>query len=158
MNDLEVRIVTLPSMRFMCFNGFGESPEGVAWGKLITWAKKKGLFNASRRFFGYNNPDPAPGSPNYGYDAWMNVEEDVQAEEDGRIIEFPGGLYAVVHVEAGPQGEGIYDTWQKLAAWVEHSQYKPEFHTRQCLEEALSLFVPRADGSFALDLYEPIKE
>ena len=158
MNDLKVRIVTLPPMRFVCFNGFGSSPEGMAWSKLIEWAKKKGLLNPSRRFFGYNNPDPTPGSPNYGYDAWMDVEEGVQADEGGRVIEFPGGLYAVAHVEAGAQGENIYDTWQKLAGWVENSRYKMDVHSRQWLEEALSMHAPRADGSFALDLYEPIRE
>jgi len=112
MSKLDVKIVTLPPMRVMCFNGFGPSPEGQAYTKTRDWLKAKGLREdgKERRFFGYDNPSPAPGSPNYGYDVWVTVDETVTAEMGGRIIDFPGGLYAVTRVDAGPKGEGIYDT------------------------------------------------
>ncbi|MBN2388279.1 MAG: GyrI-like domain-containing protein [Anaerolineales bacterium] len=157
MNDLEVRIVTLPPLRVICFNGFGPSPERLAFDKASAWLKANGMWEdgQQRRFFGYNNPDPSPGSPNYGYDVWVTVDETVQAGGDGHIIEFPGGLYAVTRVEAGPRGEGIYETWQALAAWVEHSQYKPEYCRRPCLEESPDPF-HSPPGGFTLDLYEPI--
>ena len=111
-----------------------------------------------RRFFGYNNPNPSPGSPNYGYDAWMTVDADVQAEGEARIIDFPGGLYAVTRVEAGPQGEGIFETWQALSAWVAKSKYRPEFENRLCLEESLTAIDHTIVDGFTLDLYEPIAE
>ena len=146
-------------MRVMCFNGFGPSPEGQAFDKLRDWLKAKGLWEDGqpRRFFGYNNPDPAPGSPNYGYDVWVTVDKTATAEMGGRIIDFPGGLFAVTRVDAGPQGEGIYDTWQELAAWVEHSKYTMDFHSRQCLEESPNPFNSPPTG-FTLYLHEPIRE
>lgn len=157
MEELDVRIVTLPPLRVICFNGFGSNPEIQALEKLAAWAKAHDLWEKPHRLFGYNNPDPAPGSPNYGYDAWMTVDESVQAEGEGRIIDFPGGLYAVTRVHAGPQGEGIFETWQQLAAWVEHSKYHPEYRQRLCLEESLPM-KPTIEGGFVLDLYEPIGE
>jgi DNA gyrase inhibitor GyrI len=159
MKELKVRIVTLPPMRVICFNGFGPSPEGQAYDKVRDWMKSKGIWDdgKERRFFGYNNPDPTPGSPNYGYDVWVTVDETVEAEAGARIINFPGGLFAVTRVDAGPNGEGIYDTWQALARWVEHSKYTPEFCSRQCLEESPNPFHSPPTG-FTLNLYEPIRE
>lgn len=43
MEELEVRIVTLPAMRVACVNGFGEGPEGQAFGKILAWAKDHDL-------------------------------------------------------------------------------------------------------------------
>ena len=99
MSNLEVRIVNLPPMRVACVNGFGEGPEGMAFEKMKTWAETHNLPGRSYRLFGYNNPDPSPGSPNYGYDVWITVDESVQVDGDARIIEFPGGLYAVTRIE-----------------------------------------------------------
>ena len=159
MSNLKVNIVTLPPMRVICFNGFGPSPEGLAFDKARAWLKTNGMWEdgKERRFFGYNNPDPSPGSPNYGYDVWVTVDEGVQASGDGRIIDFPGGMYAVTRVDAGPQGQGIYETWQALAAWVEHSKYKAEYCSRPCLEESPDPFKGDPNG-FAIELYEPIRE
>jgi DNA gyrase inhibitor GyrI len=160
MDKLDVEIVTLPPLRVICFNGFGPSPEGQAFDKAGAWLKANGMWEdgKERLFFGYNNPDPSPGSPNYGYDVWVTVDETIQAGADGRIIEFPGGLYAVTRVDAGPKGEGIYDTWQALAAWVEHSKYTPEFASRQWLEETPNPFHHSPPAGFTLNLYEPIGE
>ncbi len=160
MDKLEVRIVRLEPMRVICFNGFGPSPEGLAWSKLTAWAKAKGLWeeDTPHRFFGYNNPNPSPASPNYGYDAWMTVDETVQAEGEARIIQVEGGLYAVTRCEAGPQGQDIFETWQKLVAWVEKSPYRNANMRRQWLEEHLSILSPHPDGSFVLDLMEPVVE
>ena len=158
MSKLDVQIVTLPPMRVMCFNGFGTSPEPQAFDKVREWLKAGGMWEDGkpRRFFGYNNPNPSPGSPNYGYDVWVTVDESVKAAMDGRIIDFPGGLYAVARVDAGPQGAGIYDSWQELAAWVENSRYTMEVHTRQWLEESPHPFNAFPTG-FTLYLYEPIR-
>jgi DNA gyrase inhibitor GyrI len=158
MSKLDVQIVFLPPMRVICFNGFGSSPEGQAYNKAGAWLKAKGMWEdgKARRFFGYNNPDPSPGSPNYGYDVWVTVGETVEAEAGGHIIEFPGGLYAMTRVDAGPNGEGIFDTWQALSAWVEHSKYTAEYCSRQCLEESPNPFNASPTG-FTLYLYEPIR-
>jgi len=68
MSDLDIRVVKLPPMRVACVNGFGEEPEGMAFDKMKAWAETHNLLCGEYRLFGYNNPDPSPGSPNYGYD------------------------------------------------------------------------------------------
>ena len=75
MSDLDVRIVKLEPVRVASFHGFGESPEDEAWNKLVAWAKPKGLLHDPQhhRIYGFNNPNPSPGSPNYGYEFWMAV-------------------------------------------------------------------------------------
>ena len=87
MNTLDVRLVTLAPMRVASFYGFGPSPELVAWEKLMAWSRPKGLLDGPTRarIFGFNNPNPSAGSPNYGYEFWIEVgpEETVDAEDEG---------------------------------------------------------------------------
>jgi AraC family transcriptional regulator len=153
MVTLDVKIVKLEPMRVICFNGFGESPEELAFEQLFAWAKTHGK---NGRVFGYNNPNPAPGSPKYGYDAWMVVDQVVQAESEARIIDFPGGLYAVTRCEARKPWEDIPNTWQKLVRWRESSRYRGASH--QWLEEHIEPQTAADDIQFTLELYLPIKE
>ena len=120
MSDLDVRIVNLPPMRVACVNGFGEGPEGMAFDKMKAWAEAHNLLLPGKphRLFGYNNPDPSPGSPNYGYDVWITIDESVQADGEARIIDFPGGLYAVTRIEVKNPGDDIPATWQSLVKWM----------------------------------------
>jgi DNA gyrase inhibitor GyrI len=153
MNELDVRIVELKPLRVACVNAYSESPEQDSWLKMEAWAKPKGLLDApGLRVFGYNNPNPSPGTPNYGYDFWITVAPQVQAEGEVSIIDFPGGLYAVTRVKGI---EGIHETWKQLVAWLEESKYQHGSH--QWLEEHLtSMDTPFED--FLLDLYAPITE
>lgn len=102
MSELDVRIVRLEPMRLASAHGFGASPEGIAHEKMQTFLKSKNLldgYGSQRRHFGFNNPDPSPGSPNYGYEIWVEVESDVEPAGDIRIVDFSGGLYAVTRFE-----------------------------------------------------------
>ena len=156
MNKLDVRMVKLEPMRVVSVWGFGEQPEYIAWQKLEDWAKPKGLFNIEKQnIYGFNNPDPSPGSPNYGYELWIEVGADVQPEGDVRINDFCGGLYAVTRCDV-PKGdyEVIGATWKKLVAWREDSPYK--FGSHQWLEKSVPVTSP--DLEFALDLYMPLAE
>ena len=157
MSNLDVRIVKLPPLRVACINGFGAAPEGMAFEKMKAWAKTHGLLGKPHRLFGYNNPDPSPGSPNYGYDVWITSDEPVQADHEARIIEFPGGLYAVTRIEVKNPGDDIPGTWRKLVQWMEGSKYRHGRH--QWLEEHLSP-LEDMDGEqpFTLDLHLPITE
>jgi DNA gyrase inhibitor GyrI len=153
----EIRIVTLPPMQVACVNGFGEGPEVQAFEKILAWAKAHNMFDKPYRTFGYNNPDPTPGSPNYGYDVWMTVDESVQTEGEVRILSFPGGLYAVTRCEVKKPWEDIPGTWQKLVKWMEGSKYRHGSH--QWLEEHLGpLDAMGGDQPFTLDLHLPIRE
>jgi len=154
MSNLDVRIVKLPPMRVACINGFGEGPEGQAFDKMKTWAQAHNLLGKQYRLFGYNNPDPSPGSPNYGYDVWITVDESVQADGEARIIDFPGGLYAVARVLPGEQ---IGATWQMLVKWREANKYHHGKH--QWLEEHIGpLDEMGGEQPFTLDLHLPIAE
>jgi DNA gyrase inhibitor GyrI len=162
MSEENVRIVELEPMRIATVWGFGESPELVAWEALEHWAGARGLFDdpEAHPIYGFNNPSPAPGSPNYGYELWIKVGNEVEPEGDVRIEAFGGGLYAVTRCEVP---EGQYDvigaTWQRLAMWREDSPFHAGSH--QWLEK--SVLTPQWPGAqpppgiaFVLDLYLPI--
>ena len=152
MSEFEVRIVTLEAVRVASAYGFGEQPEEQAWTKLLTWAYSQGINLEEHRFFGFNNPNPSPGSPNYGYEQWITVGPEVKSAEGIEIKEFPGGLYAVARCE-GLQNIG--DLWKQLVVWREDSKYQEAHH--QWLEEC---FTPEAERleDYVFDLYAPIAE
>ena len=152
MSEIEVRIVKLEPLRVAASHGFGESPEDIAHQKLLAFAEQKGLDWDAARHFGFNNPNPSPGSPNYGYDCWIEVGPEVEADGEIKIVDFPGGLYAVTRCE-GLQNIG--EVWKALIHWIKDSPYKKAHH--QWLEELLT---PRADKleDFVFNLYSPIAE
>lgn len=154
MTGLDVRIINLKPMFVASSIGFGTQPELEAWEKLLTWAEKNGLLDDKKchRFFGFNNPDPSPGSPNYGYEQWMTISPEIITEKPIMMKEFEGGLYAVIHC---PSLDKIGDTWKKLITWADESSYQVGSH--QCLEELLTQ--PRQmPEEMKFDLYLPIIE
>jgi AraC family transcriptional regulator len=157
MSDLDVRIVKLDPMRVASFWGFGTSPEQMAWEKLFTWARPRGLLDdlETHRLFGFDNPSPSAGSPNYGYEVWIVVDPEVEPEGEARILDFDGGLYAVTRCIV-PKGrfDVIGATWRKLIVWREDSKYKCGAY--RCLEESLPMDLPGTE--FVLDLYLSIAE
>ncbi len=154
MEELIVRIIELEPISVAAAHGFGETPETIANEKILSWARSKGFLEniENHRFFGFNNPNPSPGSPNYGYDCWMTVDSNVQQEGDIKIIEFSGGLYAVTRCTGVPT---ITATWHKLIEWREDSKYKSANH--QWLEELFNPLEPDIER-YEFDLYMPIRE
>jgi effector-binding domain-containing protein len=153
MAEIDVRIANLEPMRVASAFGFGEQPETLAWTKILAWASAQGYEDLGKqRFFGFNNPSPSPGSPNYGYEQWMTGGAEVVGNDDIEIKEFPGGLYAVTRSEGL---QNISENWMKLAVWREDSNYKTAHH--QWLEEC---FTPRAEKleDYVFDLFAPIVE
>ena len=152
MGELQVRIVALEPMRVASAHALSASPEEDAYAKLIAWARPKGLTDdlETHRIFGFNNPDPSPGSPNYGYEFWIVVGPEVEPEGEIKVKEFPGGRYAVTRCTGV---ESIGPTWKKLNTWLEDSKY--EFSHHQWLEEHIGdVDVP--PDELVLDLYMPI--
>jgi len=146
----EVRIVELGPMRVAAALGFGPQPETDAWEELLTWALATNLLDGTQRFFGFNNPSPMPGSPNYGYEQWMTVGPDVEALGDIEIKDCEGGLFAVLRCSGLAT---IGEDWERLAAWLEAGPYRLD--DRQCLEELLSSpMLPHTEWVF--DLYAAI--
>jgi DNA gyrase inhibitor GyrI len=156
MADLDVRIVTLSPLRVASFHGFGTGPEEIALAKLQGWAEPRGFLDAPQehRIFGFNNPDPSPGSANYGYEFWIVVGPDVQSDDEATVKEFGGGLYAVTRCDVKNPWQDIPGTWTKLVAWCENSPYRMAHH--QWLEEHIVLSTTRPALEFVLDLHLPI--
>lgn len=154
MSELDVKISTLEPMRMLSAYGFGKSPEGDAWDKLKEYGIREGIFTEGERpqTFGFNNPNPCEGSPNYGYEIWLPVTDDLQPGDDLRIVDFEGGLYAVAQFKGL---NNIGDVWHQLVAWREGSKYKKGNH--QWLEELLTWpDVPLEE--YVFNLYLPISE
>jgi DNA gyrase inhibitor GyrI len=153
---MEVRIVRLKPMRVASVHAYGGSPELAAWDRMVNWAKARGLLDepGDQRIFGFNNPDPSPGSPHYGYEFWIAVGPKVQSDETATVKEFAGGLYAVTRCKGA---NTITDTWHRLATWLEDSQY--EFGEHQWLEGHVGpVSTPQNVDELILDLYAPIAE
>lgn len=158
MSEANIKIVSLEPLRAISAYGFGPNPEEQAWEKLEAWAGPRGGFNdPQRRIFGFNNPSPSPASPNYGYEVWMTVGEGVEPEGDLRLINFAGGLYAVMRLEQIDEPySAIPDGWQRLYAWVEDSPYS--FAGHQWLEEDHRRPGVTPEAEWRMDLYLPIAE
>jgi DNA gyrase inhibitor GyrI len=158
MGELNVSVIRLEPMWVASFFGFGTEPEMEAWGKLIEWAQPLGLLDHpdQHRIFGFNHPEPAPGSPNYGYELWLTVDPNYASQGKIELKEFPGGLYAVARCAVnGNPYEAIPAAWQGLVQWREQSRFKSSHH------QWLEAFVETsrmAEGFFTLDLYLPLTE
>ena len=154
MKNLEVKIVKLPPMRAASFYGFGEQPEGEAHDKAIAWLKENDLYKeGAYRNFGFNNPNPSEGSPNYGYEVWIVPTDGLPDGHKAKEIEFEGGLYAVAYC---PRLDVIGEIWQKLVAWRNTSEY--EHATHQWLEENHFHWDAANQTENQLDLYLPIRK
>lgn len=157
MSELQVEIVRLAPMQVASFYGFGSEPEFQAAAKMLAWAEPRMLYDegAGHRVFGFNNPSPTAGSPNYGYEFWLELKEGDAAEPSAGDMEFKsfgGGLYAVAHCRGVA---AIPDTWRQLVTWLEDSRYTMSHG--QCLEQHTG----RINGDIeALDfaLYQAIVE
>lgn len=154
MSENAVRIVELPSMRVASALGFSASPEGEAWEKIFGFLQANGLWEEMEKlsYYGFNNPDPTPGSPNYGYEQWVRVPESVEGSRDVSIKLFEGGLYGVSRCEGIPN---IFSAWKALFAWREDSPYLPGTH--QWLEQWLNPTKgEQHEKDMIMDLYIPI--
>ncbi len=92
MTNANVRLTRLENMRVASLHGFGTEPELQAWEKLVNFAGARGYLKdlAHHRIFGFNNPDPTPGSPNYGYELWITVESGGFCDRRGGDQRVPG--------------------------------------------------------------------
>lgn len=155
MSELDVRIEKLEPMRVASAYGFGPQPEGIAHEKMAAFLKSKNMLDGYGTIYphyGFNNPNPSTGSPNYGYEVWVKVPEDIEPEGDVRILQFDGGMYAVTRFE---NVENIGRVWGELVHWRENSPYKHAHH--QWLEHLLNP-LETDFRKFVFELYLPITE
>lgn len=146
-----MHILYLQPMLVISFHAFGESPEGVALDKLFAWAKGGHKIG---RVFGFNNPNPGIGSPEYGYEVWMPVSPGLLEVGEGRLQYFSGGQYAVLRCTVRRPWEDIPAAWERHVAWLAGSEYQRGTH--QWLEEHLDPESAAGGATFKLDLFLPI--
>ena len=146
-----IEIVELEPTQVVSALGFGEDPEGQAWDLILGYAAANGLtpWTGDHRFFGFNNPDPTPGSPNYGYEQWITVAEGTTVAEPLEAKRFAGGRYAMLRLHGL---DGIGDAWKRLVAWVEDEGYDIASTEYACLEELLTP-LDRPQNEWEFNLY-----
>jgi DNA gyrase inhibitor GyrI len=163
MADFEARIERLDRMKVASVQAFGENPESEAWRKAEAWAGPLGLLDDldKHSVFGFNNPAPSPDRTEYGYEFWVAIDSEIEADANIEMKEFGGGLYAVTTCNLSDeinseffQKEGYLESWKKLDDWVEQSRFQPGSH--QGLEKPQDPSVPETE--LVLDLYYPIVE
>ena len=156
MVQLKVDIVDLPAMRVASALGFGKEPEMQAAEMIQSFAKKACIDQRGKgnETYGFNNPNPSPGSENYGYEIWLPVDPSVEAIEPIQIKQFPGGRYATTRFTGL---SNIGRVWKELVAWVEDSPYAFGPNCCQCLEKALSPFEPNVE-KWIFELYLAVAE
>lgn len=150
----DVRLIRLRPMKVAWCRAESAEPENDAWKTLNSWVQENGLDQSfTTRYFGFNNPNPTPGNPVYGYEVWATVSGDIQETEAIRMKTFPGGLYAVTNT----YGQDIPDCWKRLDEWVnQNKKYRPAAH--QWLEEHIVNDEQSFGPDMQLDLYYPIAE
>ena len=157
MTDSDVRVERLEPMRVASVRAVSEIPEPDAWETMRAWAEPAGLLDdlAAHPVFGFNNPNPSSGRAEYGYEFWIRVDLETQAEGGIEVKDFGGGSFAVTtcKIKGDPQGS-VFEVWQKLFEWVKSSEY--EWRRTHELEKVVN---PQAsEGELVLDLYLPIEE
>lgn len=155
MSTLDVRIVKLEPMTVASAYGFGSSPEAMAHEKMNAFLKAHGMldgYGTKHRHFGFNNPSPSVGSPNYGYEIWVEVDAGTEPQDDIRITHFHGGLYAVTRFE---NLNNIGRVWGELVKWRETSKYREATH--QWLENLINPLETDIT-KYVFELYLPISE
>ena len=154
--DLQVDIVDLPPMRVASVRAISETPERDAWEKMRAWAESKGLLSDpnANPVFGFNNPPPAEGSTEYGYEFWIRVDPETEVAGELEAKDFPGGLYAVTRcrLRGGPEGD-VLQVWRRLLDWVQASDH--EWRRTHELEKPVDPLAPEEE--LVLDLYLPIQ-
>jgi|GEM_PF-226811 len=155
--ELEVRYVDLPDMTVASALGFGKQPEHEAARLMSAFTGKVGIEPGlpGHPSFGFNNPNPSPGSENYGYELWCRVDPDTKAEPPIKIKRIPAARYAVTRF-TGLSNIGA--VWKRFAAWVEdHHGMIPSCEVGSWLESLQNPGEPN-ESKWIFDLYLVVGE
>ncbi len=150
----EFRIEHLEPARVAACRAEGPEPETVAWSRMRRYVRRNHFDEDGQRhrFFGFNDPQPAPGSPEHGYEQWMTVADGAPPEEGVALKELPGGTYAVAHCHLAD----IQRTWLELVAWAQREGYS--IAEGPLLEECLTPPIQRSiREDLEFELYLPVR-
>lgn len=163
----KVRIVLLPPITVASYHFVGENPEETVGGVVDKFACESKLYEKKpdARMFGFNHPNPSPSKPNYGYEEWVTIPEDMEVPAPLVKKRVEGGMYAA-HTIAFPD----FQEWKLLTKWAEESdKYAPNYSEQGeeimdgCLEEHLNWVYsshmgwPKNGIDGYIDLLLPIK-
>ncbi|ACZ31792.1 transcriptional regulator, MerR family [Xylanimonas cellulosilytica DSM 15894] len=153
-----VRLVQLPALTVAAYRAVSAQPEDDCSRVMNPFVVGNRLDEQPGfRFFGFNNPDPSPNEPTYGYEMWVTIPDGFEVPEPLRGRRFDGGLYASTSTQLPEIGE----RWQALVRWVRASEDYSADSCRQWLEETTMPFAAFAsddvdDGDKQLDLLLPV--
>lgn len=168
-NNLNIRIVSLPSFTVASFRFIGQEPEKSVSDSLTKFINDNKLYEikSDSRFFGFNHPNPRIlKDGKHGYEGWVTIPEDLKVSAPFIKKEYHGGLYAALTIQM-PE----FHLWDDLAKWVSNNdEYDANYSElggeimSGCLEEHLE-YVRLAhlnmlnDGfNGKLDLLLPVKK
>lgn len=156
-----VRIVKLPPMTVASYCAVSVTPEEDCGKVVDRFVLDNNLHERSGfRSFGFNNPDPSEDQPEYGYETWVTIPEDMEIPVPLEKKTFSGGLYASISTDLNQIGE----RWEALGNWVaDQDKYECAFYELPWLEELsmdyetfISKDVPANEKQ--LDILYPIKQ
>ncbi|MHB0859444.1 MAG: GyrI-like domain-containing protein [Anaerolineae bacterium] len=111
----DVRIVYLPPATVAASHYIGQEPEHNASEPLDRFVSESGLcrIKPDLRHYGFNHPNPSASAPDYGYEMWVTIPDDMEVPEPLIKKHFEGGLYAAHMILMGN-----FHEWEWLCAWV----------------------------------------
>lgn len=129
-----VRIVLLPPCTVASYQFAGDDPEETVGEVMDMFIRSSKLYEIKpdARMFGFNNPEPQPGSDYHGYEDWVTIPDDMEVASPLVKKHFDGGLYAAYTINF----PDFYE-WNFLKEWVKNSEKYQEDH-RDYLEEHLN--------------------
>lgn len=161
----KVGIVHVPPATVAASHCIGPSPEEHAGQPVDRFVRETGLcgIKPGVRHFGLNHPNPSPERPDYGYEMWVTIPDDMEVPPPLLKKRFSGGLYAAHAIAMGQ-----FEQWEWLCRWVRESpRYEENWGDSECmgglLEEVLNYVhhAERREGDpeweVQLDLLFPIK-
>lgn len=166
-NLKNVRIVLLPACTVASYHFIGENPEETVGAQMDKFVRESRLYELKpdARLFGFNHPNPSANSPQYGYEDWVTIPEDMEVPAPLVKKHFAGGLYAAHTIKFGD-----FHEWNLLSKWVSDNEKYTSNYSEQgeeimggCLEEHLNWVYASHMGwpenfiDGQLDLLLPIK-
>jgi DNA gyrase inhibitor GyrI len=138
----DVRILHLPPCTVAASHFIGPDPELNSGNGLMDFIKKVNLYKIKpdARVFGFNHPNPSQNRPDYGYEFWVTIPDELDVPAPLGKKHFEGGLYAAHCIKMGD-----FHEWEWLCKWAErNSEYLPNYSDKgeeimgSCLEEHLN--------------------
>ncbi|MDE7248724.1 MAG: effector binding domain-containing protein [Lachnospiraceae bacterium] len=129
-----VRIVLLPPCTVASYQFAGEDPEETVGEVMDMFIRSSRLYEIKpdARLFGFNNPEPQPGSDYHGYEDWVTIPDNMEVSAPLMKKHFAGGLYAAYTINF----PDFYE-WNFLKEWVKNSEKYQEDY-RDYMEEHLN--------------------